>query len=221
MSVEPFEMELQQNAVVRTQDGTAVGTIDRFVVHPARRCITHLVISKGRFLTTERVVPLDLIATATADEVLLVGGLDPNDLVPFEIEHYVDLDAASPEADYPGAVDAPVVWSHPGEGHPEPVEATVQPKYPMGYQRVVERSVRTDSRIVAPGIPMCSSDGEALGKVVSVAARPDGQVASVTVDPGWFRSERAIGEQFIDSISADRIVLAVTAETIRQLDESH
>lgn len=239
-----MRLELQRNATVRTNDGIEVGTVRRFVVHPGLRVVTHVVISGGR-LSFDRIVAVDQVAGASGDEVRLLPGVDPESLVPFEVEHYVDLDEATTGDEYPGAVEAPVVWSYPHQtgllpsgaesvgadrdgaaerkaAEPETAEPkvrSIEPRYPAGHQRIIERHVAPDARVVATGTPVCSLDGEKLGKVVAVMTDPEGSVSAITVDPGWFRSEQVIGEQFIDSISDDRIALAVTAETIRQLED--
>jgi hypothetical protein len=57
-------------AEVRCDDGVA-GTSEAVIVDPLKREITHLVFRERRYPHTERLVPIDLIAWTTEDEVHL------------------------------------------------------------------------------------------------------------------------------------------------------
>ena len=64
-------MQLQQGATVRTADGKDVGHLDRVVMDPKSKEVTHVIVRKGMLFTEDKVVPLSLIASSTKDEVRL------------------------------------------------------------------------------------------------------------------------------------------------------
>src|SRR6185295_6628330 len=86
-------MQFKQGANVSTYDGKYVGNVDRVVLNPKTKEVTHIVVRKGFLFSEDKIVPLSVIASATDQGVMLrqdAGNLD--DLPPFEETHYVGLD---------------------------------------------------------------------------------------------------------------------------------
>src|SRR5260370_28486368 len=107
-------MEFQQNSAIFTANGDAVGHIDRVVVDPETKVVTHIVVRKGFLFKEDKVVPISLIAKATEDGIRLrddVGDLHALPL--FEEKHYVMSGASGgaivtqPLAGMPGAYSEP------------------------------------------------------------------------------------------------------------------
>src|SRR5687768_4105804 len=85
-------MELKEGTSVFAPGGDEVGKINRFVLDPATNEVTHIVVQKGWLLPEDKVVPIAMISTATAERVVLnpnIGDLDQ--LPPFEETHFVEL----------------------------------------------------------------------------------------------------------------------------------
>lgn len=59
-------MQFKEGTDVFTIDGDKVGSIDRVVIDPRNNEVTHLVVRKGFFFPTDKVVPMDLVRTAEA-----------------------------------------------------------------------------------------------------------------------------------------------------------
>ena len=59
-------MEIKRNAKVTTADGKDVGRVDRVVIDPQSKEVSHLVIRQGFLFTEDKVVPIDLVSAATA-----------------------------------------------------------------------------------------------------------------------------------------------------------
>ncbi|MEJ2167972.1 MAG: PRC-barrel domain-containing protein, partial [Desulfobacterales bacterium] len=86
-------MQFKENAEVVTSEGDKIGHIVRVVMDPGSRELTHLVVKKGFLFTKDKVVPLDLVETATENRVALKGGpQDPDDFPDFEETHYVPIE---------------------------------------------------------------------------------------------------------------------------------
>ena len=78
-------MELREGMGVFTPGGEQVGTVNRFVLDPGTNEVTHIVIQKGWLLPEDKVVPFEMVSSATGERVVLseeVGDFDK--LPPFE-----------------------------------------------------------------------------------------------------------------------------------------
>ncbi len=116
-------MQFPQGTGVWTMDGKQVGHVDRVVLNPKTKQVTHIVIHKGLLLPQDQVMPMDLIAKAGEDQVKLrvtSGGLEQ--LPEFQEIHYIlvnedELERGAPQTliappslyAYPPYTDAPMM----------------------------------------------------------------------------------------------------------------
>src|SRR5919108_3297229 len=83
-------MELKEGTVVFTSGEKEVGKINRFILDPATHEVTHIVVQKGWLFSEDKVVPFEMVDSATDDKVLLSENIDSFDqLPPFEETHYI------------------------------------------------------------------------------------------------------------------------------------
>lgn len=83
-------MQFQKNAKVLTAQGQPVGKLERVVLNPESKVVTHIVISRGSFFKKEaKVLPVDLIAKTTRSRITLCDGADElNSLPDFRVTRY-------------------------------------------------------------------------------------------------------------------------------------
>src|SRR6266545_4349468 len=108
-------MQFKQGTGVYTSDGRDVGRIDRVVLDPKTKEVTHIVVRKGFLFTEDKIVPLSLIASALEDQVRLRPDAgDLGALPPFEETHYIPVDEAEARgANYPVGLASPLYWYPP------------------------------------------------------------------------------------------------------------
>ena len=58
-------MQIKRNARVVTADGRDVGHVERVVIDPGTRDLSHLIVSRGRLFKEDRGVPFNLVAHTT------------------------------------------------------------------------------------------------------------------------------------------------------------
>ena len=86
-------MQLKPDTQVVTADGKRVGAIDRVVLKPDTKEVTHVVVQKGFLFSEDKVVPLSLIGPATADKVTLRPDAgDLQELPNFEESYYIPVE---------------------------------------------------------------------------------------------------------------------------------
>jgi len=107
-------MRFRQNARVYTLDGINIGRIDRVVLDPQTKGVSHLVVRKVFLLNEDKVVPVDLVSAVTEKGVTLRGDVSDLEALPlFEEAHYVwatgELPPTAPN-------DAPPLYWYPPVG---------------------------------------------------------------------------------------------------------
>lgn len=75
-------MQFKQGTHVYTTDGKDVGAIDRVVLDPRTDEVTHVVVRRGWLFTEDKVVPIDLIDQAVAEQVQLRSDVRDLDRLP-------------------------------------------------------------------------------------------------------------------------------------------
>ena len=159
-------MQFKENADVLTSDGRKVGRIDRVVINPESKAITHLVVRKGLLFSRDKVISVDQIETATEDEVTLTKGAEnPDDLPDFEKTHYIAVhDVAGFRQTQPGYA-RPLAWyySRPGVGW---WGLGGYPGYSKpAYVARTERNIPDDTIALEEGAKVVGSGGKHVGDV--------------------------------------------------------
>lgn len=201
-------MEFNEGTEVLSAGGDKLGTIERLVIDPRTREVTHLVLSKGFVLPEERVVSTDLVAVAKDAVVTLDEEIDLDDLPPFEETHYLPVGEGAHKRYYPTMSAMPLMWGFPYGGI---VGTSSTHLMPPQRTPVTERNIPEPGVAVGDDADVVTADGEAIGSVAGVATDGDGRLVSIQVDPGWFREEQTIPAHFISSLDETTVELAVDA----------
>ncbi len=214
-------MKFEENARVETADGQAVGQVDRVVMDPRTKEVSHLVVRKGWLFPEDRVVPIDLIARTEADQVILREDAgDLQQLPIFEETHYVPLDdyerSRAPAGSY---VLPPMYWYPPygmagwgtyGLGN-----------YGAGYTTRTEKNIPKGTVALDEGAKVISADGRHVGNVEQILTDPEADRAThFVISSGLlFKTRKLIPTTWISDLSRDEVHLAVGAQLLDELRE--
>jgi uncharacterized protein YrrD len=211
-------MELKEGTSVFSADHEEVGNINRVVLNPVTTQLTHIVVQKGLFFPEDRVVPIDWIASADVDRVVLsVNASEIQDLPPFEETHYIRLDEAEinrahhPASDYP-----PYYYWYPSFGTPSPVfpPSTMSGVIPQTGQNIPE-----DTVALKEGTDVISADGDHIGDVEHVLVDPDSnQATHFLISKGLLLKEKKlVPADWISRVTEEKVYLAVGSRLVDQL----
>jgi uncharacterized protein YrrD len=209
-------MQFKQNASVITVDGKDVGHIDRVVLDPRTKEVTHVVVRKGFLFTEDKVVPVDLIGAATEDHVTLREDAGDLERLPdFEERHFVmpgrDEWAQDPERMH---YAQPMYWYPP----------TI-PLAPYLAQPVPVYKVETDENIppgtvaLKEGAKVVSADDKHVGNVERILTDPQADwVTHFVISQGLLLKEKKlVPTSWVSLIEEDEVHLAVGSETLDKL----
>jgi uncharacterized protein YrrD len=207
-------MEFKDGAKVYMADGDLAGSIDRVVIDPHTKTVTHVVVRKGFLFTEDKVVPLDLVAGTTEDLVTLREDAGDLDALPlFEESHYVPLDDVDKPASYSADNASPIYWYPPfgGAWYGAPV-------YPeVAYMTRTEQNIPEGTVGLKEGAKVVSADGVHVGDVERVFTVGD-QATHLLISQGLlFKENKLIPTTWVSSITEDEVTLSINARMLERL----
>jgi uncharacterized protein YrrD len=211
-------MEFRQDAPVRTADGKTAGHIDRVVLDPRTKEVTHIVVRKGLLFTEDRVVPISLIASADEDEVTLRQDAGDLETLPlFEETHYVGLPEEEPPDTEVVPLAPPLYWYPPITGGLSPLYSW--PLYPVE----AEENIPPGTVALKEGASVVTLDGERVGRVARIITEHEAdRVTHLIISSGLvLRQEKIIPVSWLTQIDEDEVHLAVSQDILDQLPEYH
>jgi uncharacterized protein YrrD len=203
-------------------DGEKVGELDRVVIDPASKEVTHIAVAQGLLFPADKVVPISLIEAATEKEIRLRQDADGLEELPDLVEaHYVEAEGAAGKKEelagelywYPPT--STLWWAPRGYlGYPGHFG------YPMPpYVVETEINVPEDKVALDVGAPVISSDGAHVGAVEEVMTDPLAERAThLLITRGLIlKEQKLIPTLWIAEVLGDRIRLAVGTDFIQDL----
>ena len=215
-------MQFADGASVYTAEGEHVGAIDRVVLDPASKKVTHLVVQKGILFKQDKVISLSLVENATEDRVTLRPfGSDPEGLPDFEEAHYVPLDRDPQEQPPPGSAHwaRPLFW-YPPVGSSWPTIGYILEDQ-QDFVRKTEQNIPEGTVALEEGAQVISSDGQHVGDVERIFTDPLAERAThLLVTEGLLLKKRKlIPTRWLSLVLEDRVRLLVGADFVDQLPD--
>jgi len=209
-------MKIKQGEKVYTANGEPAGEVDRIVLDPKTKEVTHIVVKKGKLFSEERVFPISLVQYSDEEQVKLRDApVDLNELPVFEETHYIPLDDEEmkrmevgnvPVAYYRYPPIFPGGWASQGEISRPYLEETVE-NIPEGTVALKEGAVVKDIY------------GDPVGdlKQILTDTRKD-QVSHLVISEGVILKERKrIPIEWVSTIMEDEVQLAVGPKILEEL----
>jgi uncharacterized protein YrrD len=203
-------MEFKQNAPVRTALGENAGHVDRVVLNPKTKEVTHIVVRKGLLFAEEKVVPIGMIASATEVEVTLRE--DAGDL--HSLPKYSEKCLVVAEEDGYGRPHAAPTGYSP-YGTPGVELSTTQPA-------VISKTLVNipDAEVaLKEGAWVVSSDRKMLGNVEEVLTDANRATYIIVVHGLLSKSRKFVPATWIADVSEDEVRLAVGSDIVEKLNE--
>lgn len=215
-------MEIKEGTGVFTSADEQVGKVNRFVIDPSSNQITHIVVQKGWFFTEDKVVPIEMVRSATEEKVILneeAGDFDQ--LPPFEETHFLRINDERANmrfaSDYPTGIRAPVYYWYPPYGY------TGYPAYGLGYESwppaVTDRNIPENTIPLKDGANVISTDNEHVGDIERVFIEGDSnKVTHFLISQGTlFKDRKLVPAYWVRAVEEDKVNLIVSSEVLEDL----
>jgi uncharacterized protein YrrD len=208
--------QFQKNVTVAAADGKEIGSLDRLVFSPESKMVSHLVVRTGGLLDkVDKVVPIDLIARATGERVILREDAgDPEFFLPFEEERVVDKKTHSDLPPASGSTTPELI------GYPEP-DIPYTPVPGEQYVTQMGRNIPEGTVALKEGAKVMSTDGKHVGNVELVIATPNlDHVTDLLITSGMISNEKKlIPMDWVTTMTDDEVFLGVEEHSVKQLDD--
>jgi len=204
-------LDITNNTGVYTARDQRVGTVDRIVLDPSTRTVSHVVVRKGLLFPEDRLVPIGDIVTATPERINLRQEVSLDDFLPFVEQYYVPLDEIDGSA---GQLDQSVRIAMPLSGPVGQAMPTPQPE----LVPVRERNISDRLTALEAGAQVFASDRQPVGRLERIVITSHGQPTLIVVeDGGLMPDRRAVPIESVLDIGEDVVVLDARRETIEAI----
>ena len=211
-------MLFKKGVDVFSSDNEKIGTLDRVVMDPKTKEVTHIIVREGFLFTEDKVVPMDLVGSVTDERISLQGSKEHLDELPeYEETHYIPRDAT---------VDddmSTLYWNPPvyaGGGYSGYGQYPVI--YPQSlYIRRTEKNIPEGMVALAEGAKVLAEDGEQVGNIETLITDPkDERVTHLVISSGLLMKERKIiPSHWLGTVAEDEVHLAVDSRLLERLPE--
>ncbi len=221
-------MQFKDGTSVYTADDNHVGHIERVVIDPLTKEVTHVIVEHGILFTEDKVLPVQLVDTATDKKVTLKSDIDNLEELPnFEQTHYVGLNNQEVEAiAYPGSGYASPVYGYPPfgaafYGFPGFVGPAIDQTPDPAAARVTQEQIPDNTTALREGARVFSADGEHVGEVEQLFMNEESKKAThLVISQGLFlKDHKLVPINWVKSIMEDEVHLGVQAHTLEELPE--
>jgi len=210
-------VEFVKGADVFNAAGERVGTVSRVVIDAKTSDVTDLVVDRGSLFPDEKVIPIELLDTATEDRISLrETNQSVDDLPNYETTHYVRVDQKG--APYNNLETSywypPINFQTPAPGR--------MPAVPVELDTRTEPGIPEGRIAISEGAPVISADDQHIGNVEQVIMNSEGNaVTHFVIGKGFLLKEHKLVPAFWASSMDDdeKIRLAVDASLFDRLPD--
>jgi uncharacterized protein YrrD len=202
-------MRFIKGSDVLTSDEEKIDSVDRVIIDPADKEVSHLVVGEGMFFGSGRVIPIEMVESTPEDEVRLGKKAEELESLPvFEEAHFVPLsETEQPFQD----VDA-LYWYPPVGGwwNTGNILGYAMPRYVLK----AERNIPEDMVALEEGANVLTPDGEQVGHIKKVETEND-RVTHLVISAGLlFTEEKTIPSKWTQEVRENEVLLSVDSDTL-------
>ena len=210
-------MLFKKGVDVFSSDNEKIGTLDRVVMDPKTKEVTHIIVREGFLFTEDKVVPMDLIGSITNERISLQGSKEHLDELPeYEETHYIPRDDTLDD-DMSTLYWNPPVYAGGGYGRYPVI-------YPQSlYIRRTEKNIPEGMVALAEGAKVLAEDDEQVGNIETLITDPkDERVTHLVISSGLLMKERKIiPSHWLGTVAEDEVHLSVDSRLLERLPEYH
>lgn len=224
-------MEFREGTDVLTASGEKLGEVERVVIDPRTREVTHIVVKKGFLFTEDRVLPIEVVDSADGEQVVLSQNVGDDleawpvfeETYTIPIDQMPNTDTLGPPGETARTVSArpaPAYYWYPPAGVGYPGGSLGLPYYPPQVVHV-ERNVPSGSAALKEGAAIHSADDEHVGDVERVFTDSESDaITHLLISRGLlFKSHKLIPANWISDASDDEVFLSVDRAVLERLPD--
>lgn len=199
-------MEFKYGTPVFTSESKQAGSLHRIAIDPDSKQVAYLVILRGMILKEDKVIPVEQVATAVQEKIILDCTIEElHEMPPLELVLEQPVGGSSGRRQ---VVDPLVVGGAAWGPVPQPSE-TLETR----------RTIPEELTALKDGARVLSDDDDLVGIIECVTTAPDSRnVTHLTVSQGLlFKTRKYIPIHWVKMLGEDSVQLAVNAQQVEDL----
>ncbi|MEX1158014.1 MAG: PRC-barrel domain-containing protein [Thermomicrobiales bacterium] len=189
-------MNIELGSDIYGSDGEKLGVVDSLVVEPETGAISSVIVRKGLFFPTDKILPAS--AVTSVDKQGVHVNLSKDDVA--QLTEYMDTEYVWPPAGYYGSY-----------GYMWPATSVYTDDLMVDHE-IEER--HPGSIILSEGTLVVDNDNDEVGRITELATDDRGRVVGIRVEQGFFRHhDHYIPANLIDT--ADDFVVRLKVDKDR------
>jgi uncharacterized protein YrrD len=196
-------MEFKIGTSVHTMDGKLAGSLERVVIHPDAKAITHVVVQKGILSNQDRVVPVEKILSASHERIALACTSGEFEGMPsLDVKQYEPRDT--------------------GENlHRMSSAMYTSPALDLNAAKKIIRTIPDELVVLKEGARVMSEDDQHVGNIDRVRAE-SGKVTHFIASQGSIlKTRKAIPVEWVRVMNDDEIRLTISAQQFDDLPKEY
>jgi uncharacterized protein YrrD len=212
-------MELKEGTDVVSSTGQHVGKINRFVLRPGINELTHIVVQKGWLLPEDKVIPMQMIGSASEDQVVLKEDINFDELLPFEERDYIEVEEDILTAGYPVYRFSPAYYWYPPSGYIG-YPALGAEYYGWPPMETV-RNIPEGTIPLKEGAEVIGADGESAGQIERILVdESTHRTTHFIVSSGTlFEGPKLIPAHWLSSVEEHQVHISVPSRLLERLPD--
>ena len=209
-------IQLIKNAEVFSSVGEKIGSLDRVVLDPETKKVSHIVVTKGIIFSTSKVIPISYVNLDGKRITLTKNAMELEDLPDFIESSYIRIDQTNdPEQ------NAETVYFYPPQNIPWWTTggrmSYQKPRYVLKTEKILsEGLVALDE-----GADVVSRNGEDIGSVEEVIVKStENRATHILVSRGLLSKEhKLVPTLWITEVTEDKVYLSIESDMFERLPE--
>jgi uncharacterized protein YrrD len=209
-------MQITPGVSVFTSDDKEAGRVERVVIDPRTREVTHLVVGSSLLFNDSRIIPIPMITSADEDRIVLLEDQTSLENLPyFEQTHFIPPSEAGDTNKTPEAYPPPLYW-YPPAG----MSSMGFPGF-WTYPTRTEQNLPEDLVALRDGAKVTDIAEEDIGEIERmIMEKESGKVTHLVVGWGLIqRSHKLVPAHWVEGVEEDQVRLAVHKREIESLPE--
>lgn len=209
-------IKLLKNAEVFSSVGEKIGSLDRVVLDPQTKKVSHIIVKKGVLFSTSKVIPISYVDLDGDRITLTENAMELEDLPDFVETSYIRANQVNNPEDVADAMyfypPHNVVWWGAGNyvWYPEPL-----------YVPKTEKVIPDRMIALEEGATVVDKNGEDIGNIERVLVDETDKLAThIVVSRGLLSKEyKLVPTLWITNVTEDKVYLAIDADVFERLPE--
>lgn len=209
-------IKLMNNAEVFSSEGEKIGSLDRVILDPETKKVSHIVVTKGILFSTSKVIPISYVNLDGERITLTKNAMELEDLPDYNESSYISMEQAddsehNAESEYFYPPQNITWWTSGGRIW-----------YPKSrYVPKTEKILPEGMLALEEGADVVGKDGEDIGNIEEVIVETEENRAThILVSRGLLSEQyKLIPTLWIKDVTEEKVYLSISSDLFERLPE--